>query len=180
MPDPEEGEYTGREDREGRRVGQGNLTWEDGSGYSGGWAAGLMEGQGVLLYMVGDYQARYVGSWSGGKPVSWLRCNFVILAGSMQSFHLCTISCFNIDIICSSLEWQWLIQFHGWSTLQRRLERRETGGVSKCLQGSRSKLSASDLGRSLGQMATPTSEHGRAGCVRVGERTTGTTETPTR
>ena len=71
MPIPDEGlEYNGRQDREGRRVGQGNLTWEDGSGYSGGWAAGLMEGQGVLLYMVGDYQARYDGSWSAGKPVS--------------------------------------------------------------------------------------------------------------
>ena len=71
MPDPDEGEYNGRQDREGRRVGQGNLTWVDGSGYSGGWAAGLMEGQGVLLYMVGDYQARYEGSWSAGKPVCW-------------------------------------------------------------------------------------------------------------
>ena len=74
IPDPDEGDYNGRQDGEGRRVGQGNLTWEDGSGYSGGWAAGLMEGQGMLLYMVGDYQARYDGSWSGGKPVSLCCC----------------------------------------------------------------------------------------------------------
>ena len=118
IPDPDKGEYNGRQDGQGRRVGQGNLTWEDGSGYSGGWAAGLMEGQGVLLYMVGDYQARYDGSWSAGKPVS-LSLHLTV---QLRSF--------------SSIEWQWLIQFHGWSTLQRRLERRETGGVSKCLQGS--------------------------------------------
>ena len=70
MPDPDAGDYNGQLDGGGRRTGQGNLTWEDGGGYSGGWKAGLMEGQGVLLYMVGDYQARYDGSWSGGKPVS--------------------------------------------------------------------------------------------------------------
>ena len=34
IPDPDEGDYNGRQDGEGRRVGQGNLTWGDGSGYS--------------------------------------------------------------------------------------------------------------------------------------------------
>ena len=69
MPSPELGDYLGDTDGQGRRHGRGNLTWEDGSSYSGGWAEGAMAGQGALVYMVGDYQARYIGAWSGGKPV---------------------------------------------------------------------------------------------------------------
>ena len=63
------GQYDGEEDGQGRRQGRGNMTWGDGSVYSGSWAAGVMEGQGVMLYMVGDYQARYLGAWAGGKQV---------------------------------------------------------------------------------------------------------------
>lgn len=70
MPTPELGDYLGETDGQERRHGWGNLTWADGSSYSGGWSEGAMEGQGVLVYMVGDYQARYNGAWSGSKLVS--------------------------------------------------------------------------------------------------------------
>ena len=76
MPTPELGDYLGETDGQERRHGRGNLTWADGSSYSGGWSEGAMEGQGVLVYMVGDYQARYNGAWSGGKLVSgWPGCH---------------------------------------------------------------------------------------------------------
>ena len=68
-PDPDLGDYQGERDTEGRREGRGNLTWGDGSAYSGSWSAGQMQGEGVLLYMVGDYQARYDGAWLAGKQV---------------------------------------------------------------------------------------------------------------
>ena len=68
-PDPDVGDYQGERDTEGRRQGRGNLTWGDGSAYSGSWSAGQMQGEGVLLYMVGDYQARYDGAWLAGKQV---------------------------------------------------------------------------------------------------------------
>ena len=51
----------------------------------GGWAAGQMEGSGKMVFMLGDYQAKYEGSWVqgtqvGGK-VKWflyaeLKCQF--------------------------------------------------------------------------------------------------------
>ena len=49
--------------------GQANLTWPDGAGYSGGFVGGKFSRDGTLVYLVGDYQAKYEGSWSGGSPV---------------------------------------------------------------------------------------------------------------
>ena len=49
--------------------GQANLSWPDGGGYSGGLAAGKFEGAGTLVYLVGDYQAKYEGNWARGRPV---------------------------------------------------------------------------------------------------------------
>ena len=49
--------------------GQANLSWPDGGAYSGGLAAGKFHGAGSLVYLVGDYQAKYEGNWARGKPV---------------------------------------------------------------------------------------------------------------
>ena len=49
--------------------GQANLSWPDGGGYSGGLAGGKFEGAGTLVYLVGDYQAKYEGNWARGRPV---------------------------------------------------------------------------------------------------------------
>ena len=49
--------------------GQANLTWPDGGGYSGGLVGGKYQGAGTLVYLVGDYQAKYEGNWARGRPV---------------------------------------------------------------------------------------------------------------
>ena len=49
--------------------GQANLSWPDGAGYSGGFVGGQFSGDGTLVYLVGDYQAKYEGRWSRGSPV---------------------------------------------------------------------------------------------------------------
>ena len=35
--------------------------------FQGGFSNGQFEGQGNLMYLVGDYQAKYQGLWRGGK-----------------------------------------------------------------------------------------------------------------
>ena len=49
--------------------GQANLSWPDGAGYSGGFSGGQFSGDGTLVYLVGDYQAKYEGRWRRGSPV---------------------------------------------------------------------------------------------------------------
>ena len=36
-------------------------------GFQGGFVNGNFEGPGSLMYLVGDYQARYIGKWNNGK-----------------------------------------------------------------------------------------------------------------
>ena len=36
----------------------------------GYWAAGKFQGSGTLVFMLGDYQAKYDGSWVEGNQVS--------------------------------------------------------------------------------------------------------------
>ena len=81
-PDTQLGTYTGPQEREG----QGNMTWPDGSSYQvkdilgitrqstmsimqGSWAQGKFEGSGMMIFMLGDYQAKYEGSWTRGMQV---------------------------------------------------------------------------------------------------------------
>ena len=52
--------------------GQANLTWPDGGGYSGGLVGGKYQGAGTLVYLVGDYQAKYEGNWARGRPVRYI------------------------------------------------------------------------------------------------------------
>ena len=49
--------------------GQANLSWPDGGGYSGGFSGRKFQGAGTLVYLVGDYQAKYEGNWARGRPV---------------------------------------------------------------------------------------------------------------
>ena len=49
--------------------GQANLSWPDGAGYCGGVRGGQFSGTGTLVYLVGDYQAKYEGAWTRGKMV---------------------------------------------------------------------------------------------------------------
>ena len=48
----------------------------------GSWEGGSFEGVGTLVMMLGDYQAKYQGSWTQGKQVSSTQSN------TMQSTFL--------------------------------------------------------------------------------------------
>ena len=53
----------------------------------GYWAAGKFEGSGTLVFMLGDYQAKYDGSWLQGNQVSNIGFSCYLLVTPGFPFH---------------------------------------------------------------------------------------------
>lgn len=67
------GEYTGAMDENGKRTGQGECVYKNGSKYVGEWKDGKRNGQGALTEADGDH---YEGTWKddmkhGGGIQTW-------------------------------------------------------------------------------------------------------------